>query len=345
MAMLSLLTGFALALAAQEPTPLPTGPSIMAGAMEKMASLKTIKGKCLFSVPGKKAMEGEFFFSKPSRFAVTGLPIEIHYDGKTLWQYAPADKTYEQQSPYRLTTIAYLTGYEAFFGLPFDYESEGAEPVTIGKFEAWATQLKNTKQKTKVFVDKASKIILGWTITADDGSQTSLKVTDFQINEAIADAVYTFTPPTDAVSSEARGLTERLLAVGSGIPALKAIDLVERPKPKNLRATLIVFWFADCEACAVALPEIQKKYAQFKDKGLNVLGVNYGDSKAVADKKAAFLKLTYSQIRVKKETVDAFQVPAFPTWYLVDTGGKVLARSVGLDPVTLNNALLSLGMK
>jgi hypothetical protein len=91
-------------------------------------------------------------------------------------------------------------------------------------------------------------------------------------------------------------------------------------------------------------------YAQLKDRGLELIAVNSGDSREVINKYVAEGKFSFL-IGMDNEgnkdygTAGKYGVQAYPTNYVLDSNGKVVFRSVGFNPNGMKAALDKLGVK
>jgi hypothetical protein len=85
-----------------------------------------------------------------------------------------------------------------------------------------------------------------------------------------------------------------------------------------------------------------------KDKGLEIVGVNYGDSEAMVKKYVDEFHLSFKigmSARDAKAPSALYGVRAYPTNYVLDGDGKVVWRGVGFNEAGLRDALAKLGLK
>ena len=101
---------------------------------------------------------------------------------------------------------------------------------------------------------------------------------------------------------------------------------------------LLDFWGSWCGACRASHPHLKELYAQYKDKGLVILGI----SEERTSNKAAWLKaikedgLPWEQImndegKSQSDVVTLYGVKAFPTKILIGPDGKIILRTVGTN--------------
>ena len=86
-----------------------------------------------------------------------------------------------------------------------------------------------------------------------------------------------------------------------------------------------------------------------KDKGLELVAINMGDSDDVINKYVKESGFTFPVVKGDRgQTGSVFEkygVQAFPTNYLLDSEGKVVFRSVGFDEKGLRAAINNIVMK
>lgn len=338
----------------QEKVGTPDSGDILRNVADKLVGLQTVKGKFQLSLHNEPIQNGEFKFKKPDFFAVTGVDIAQFYNGKTFVQWDKPNRIYERRTSYRLASVPYVTGYEAFFGLISGLVPTGIEEVKISGKDAWAILVEPPKDvKThKIFVEKSTSLPLGWSMLFSDGRQASVKITTQETDTTIPETDFEFEMPKDAKSAEQVALTDNLLPLGTQLPdfaadkhsggQLKFSDYAAKKK-----ATLLIFWFADCEACKNAIPEMRAKIVPLAPQGLGAISFNLGDSKDAIDKKAKEWKLDMHHLMLEPtgNIVKLFKVVAYPTFYLVGPDGKVWMRSVGYDRQALESGLKALGFK
>lgn len=105
---------------------------------------------------------------------------------------------------------------------------------------------------------------------------------------------------------------------------------------------LLDFWASWCVPCRKANPHLKELYAQYKDKGFEIVGVSDDDSKPDAWKAAVAkdglpwkhilrgMKMTREADKVNidrsHDILDFYNVSSLPTQILIDKDGKIIGR-------------------
>jgi thiol-disulfide isomerase/thioredoxin len=95
------------------------------------------------------------------------------------------------------------------------------------------------------------------------------------------------------------------------------------------KLTMINFWEPWCGPCVSEMPEIEKLYKNYKDKGLYVIGV-FSSTEQMDDVKAVLQQAgTTYPIATYSPAFDEFQTGYVPTTIFVDQDGHVIPMSNG----------------
>jgi peroxiredoxin len=129
----------------------------------------------------------------------------------------------------------------------------------------------------------------------------------------------------------------RKVKVGQPAPDFTLPDVTGKPVKLSSfhgqKTVLLDFWATWCGPCRMALPDLQDLSDKYKDRGLEVLAIDQGES---ANQVQYFLKRRqYSLLFLLDEgsTVgDSYGVRGIPTSVLVDKNGVVQAIFVGAAP-------------
>lgn len=110
---------------------------------------------------------------------------------------------------------------------------------------------------------------------------------------------------------------------------LKDIDNKSRTfnELKGEKLTLIDFWATWCKPCTKAIPELNKIYEMYRDKGVEIIGIN-GDGPRSVSKVAPVskaLQIKYPVLIDLNASVKAdLNVIVFPTLLILNTEGNVV---------------------
>ncbi len=101
------------------------------------------------------------------------------------------------------------------------------------------------------------------------------------------------------------------------------------------KVVLVDFWYTHCPPCVRAMPSLSELYAQYKDKGLIVFGLNSVDNRPGSLKNLkAFLskrKISYDIVLTKPGVDLRYKINGYPSMYVIDKQGKVAYAEIGFD--------------
>jgi len=89
------------------------------------------------------------------------------------------------------------------------------------------------------------------------------------------------------------------------------------------------FWGSFCEPCVREMPLIQKKYEQYRDSGLIVLGVNLDESTVTINNFIRGMNLTFPILLDKNVVRKQYGVYNYPTTFFIDPKGVVREIIIG----------------
>jgi thiol-disulfide isomerase/thioredoxin len=127
-----------------------------------------------------------------------------------------------------------------------------------------------------------------------------------------------------------------LIDTGRVFPELTLTDLYGNPKKISFgkpssKYTLIDFWFAHCSACNGEFPTYIELYNTYHDKGFSIVGISIDSSPSNIQAWKEIIKtrpLHWSQYRINEKTVDDFRISRYPSNFLLDSSGKIIAVNI-----------------
>jgi thiol-disulfide isomerase/thioredoxin len=96
---------------------------------------------------------------------------------------------------------------------------------------------------------------------------------------------------------------------------------------KGEELTLFDFWATWCKPCRKAIPELNKIYEEYQDKGVQVVGVNCDGPRSTAKvaPMARSLQIRYPVLLdINSDLMNAMNLANFPTLIAVNPEGKVV---------------------
>jgi thiol-disulfide isomerase/thioredoxin len=102
------------------------------------------------------------------------------------------------------------------------------------------------------------------------------------------------------------------------------------------KPTLIYFWASWCPICYSEMPQIEKHYQAFREKGFNVLAINFRDKRENAVAMLERVKPITFPVGVINDDwrSDYPSIRGTPTWFLVDQQGVIRKVVVGKQTIT-----------
>jgi thiol-disulfide isomerase/thioredoxin len=132
-----------------------------------------------------------------------------------------------------------------------------------------------------------------------------------------------------------------LTDTGKVFPKLSLIDLAGNSKnisfnKPSSRFTLIDFWFAHCTACNFEFPTYIELYNKYHEKGFSIVGISIDSSPSNIQAWKKIIKtksLLWTQYRANKKTIDDLRINLYPSNFLIDSSGKIIAINLRSDEV------------
>lgn len=121
--------------------------------------------------------------------------------------------------------------------------------------------------------------------------------------------------------------------IGSKAPDFALVDLNgEKHKLSEYKGqgVFLNFWGTWCKPCEEEMPYINNQYAQFKDKGVQVLAVDVGESELAVTKFKDRYQLNFPIVIDKdSQVMNAYGVNPLPITFLIDKEGEVVKIHTG----------------
>lgn len=172
------------------------------------------------------------------------------------------------------------------------------------------------------------------------GGSTVLEISDVNTTPKFEEGTFAVKAPEgyteDKPQTAATPQRETLLSKGTAAPAwtLKTPD-DKSVSLSDLKGKVVVmdFWATWCGPCKKAMPGVQKLSEKFKDKGVQIFGVNTWENKDGDPSK--FMKdngYTYNLLLAGDDVAKAYKVTGIPTFYVIAGDGTIVYSGSGFDP-------------
>jgi thiol-disulfide isomerase/thioredoxin len=96
------------------------------------------------------------------------------------------------------------------------------------------------------------------------------------------------------------------------------------------KVVIVNFWATWCGPCKAEIPDFVQLYAQYKDKGLVILGISVDDSPEQLQSFMHEFKMNYPVVQMRPEVEDAWgPFYGYPTSFIVARDGSICTKHIG----------------
>ena len=229
----------------------------------------------------------------------------------------------------------------------------GEEVIEHAKFSVIEISGDKPMAHTARFYFDASKILRRSVVRFGDGpgaATFTCVIEDVKSPKNLRPANFKYRPPLTAKLDT--GAESKMLALGEqgpdfSLPTTDGKQLSLASVRQSSRATLINFWYLSCPPCRAEFEFFQRLYSSLRTKGFSIIAVNKIDEAADIQTYMRQNRLTFPVVLGEKDgpgVMGAYRVETYPSTYLLNSEGKVVYRSVGVDEAGLRQALRELGL-
>jgi thiol-disulfide isomerase/thioredoxin len=194
----------------------------------------------------------------------------------------------------------------------------------------------------------------------DNAIEVTLEITENSIMRTETIRLENFAPKTLVLGEDSALGLRKILRL---IPVIDDQDIKERPAfvgqslpAVNVKTTdnrevslqsfrgkplLLDFWATWCSSCRDSLPDLQKLYAENKDKGLVLVSIDQDDEDQKAVQFWSEQKVPWPNYHFDTALDNKLPGHGLPFFVLVDSSGKVIYSSQGFDHDHLQQAINS----
>jgi thiol-disulfide isomerase/thioredoxin len=209
----------------------------------------------------------------------------------------------------------------------------------LGADTSMETRAQLTKQKEKLMRER-EELIIDYT-TQHPLSFIPLWEMVFALDKGYTpflDTFYSILSPklksTHTGKQYAAGVSKlRTTAIGRVFPKMQALDIDGKDATIKIsyKYTFVDFWFSGCYPCIRLFPDFRKLYETYHSKGFEFVAISTDEGEQVNNWKLLVNEksLPWPQYLDKnKSIVNALLIERYPTSFLLDEKGKILARDL-----------------
>ena len=309
-------------------------------------------------------MDLSFSVMKPNFLTFALDQFEVHATGSDVFVFMPKQNAYGKLPPEALQEFSPTTMLIGLGGLFTQANAKPAfEPqgnARSGFFrgqKALIVRLKGDQQTGLIDLYVNSDSLAPIAFTSTDGKNSAV-YENLTFDAPMKAEDFAWTPPSDAKRlddpANAGGgggdTNSKILKEGTMAPDF-TLDTptggtLTLSKSLGKKATIINFWADFCGPCHMEMPVFVKLYKQLHDQGLELISIDDGDDKATVLKDAkdnGFNYLLGMNGSGKNNLMEVYGVDAYPTNFILDDKGKIVAVVVGFDEDALKAALKKVG--
>ncbi|MFG6118503.1 MULTISPECIES: thiol-disulfide oxidoreductase ResA [Thalassobacillus] len=100
------------------------------------------------------------------------------------------------------------------------------------------------------------------------------------------------------------------------------------------KGVMLNFWATYCKPCEEEMPYMQELYPKYKEKGVEIVGVNLDSTKLVVNRFIDKYELTFTNLHDKNgQVMDQYGISPIPSTFFIDENGEIVDKVIG--PLTL----------
>jgi thiol-disulfide isomerase/thioredoxin len=130
-------------------------------------------------------------------------------------------------------------------------------------------------------------------------------------------------------------LRKKVPVIDFTVPLADFMTPLATVKKQSLKAlegkvVFLNFWATWCGPCRQEMPSMEILYQRFKDRGFEVLAVNYQEGQKDVAAFMKIYKLSFpAALDSSGQVGGIYGIEAFPTTYIIDREGYIISRVVG----------------
>jgi peroxiredoxin len=98
------------------------------------------------------------------------------------------------------------------------------------------------------------------------------------------------------------------------------------------KVVLLEFWATWCGPCKQSMPELQRLYDEYQDRGFELIAVSLDESVSAVRTFVEEYRLSFTVVIDDADVNSAYGVFSIPTTFILDKSGQVVRKHLGFAP-------------
>jgi peroxiredoxin len=98
------------------------------------------------------------------------------------------------------------------------------------------------------------------------------------------------------------------------------------------KVVLLEFWATWCGPCKQSMPELERLYEAYKDRGFEIIAISMDESESAVREFVEEYGLTFTVVIDDEDVNSSYGVFSIPTTFILDKSGQVVKKHLGFAP-------------
>jgi peroxiredoxin len=98
------------------------------------------------------------------------------------------------------------------------------------------------------------------------------------------------------------------------------------------KVVLLEFWATWCGPCKESMPELERLYATYRDRGFEIIAISLDESESAVREFVEEYRLSFTVVIDDVDVNSAYGVFSIPTTFILDKSGQIVKKHLGFAP-------------